>query len=125
MWDSENMFSEKQEVAATTPSDNIVNVPDRVGDGKPVYLEVMAGAYTGAGSLAVEVVASDSEDMSDPVTLATYAIPNAALVRGGSLLGAAIPTGAKPFLQLNYVVNGAIAGGHLTAGLVWGVQTNR
>jgi hypothetical protein len=125
MWDSENMFSEKQEVTATAVSDNVVNVSDRVGDGKPVHLEVMAGSYSGDGALAVEVNASDSEDMADPVTIATYGIPNAILVRGGSILGAPLPTGAKPFLQLKYLVAGTITGGHLTAGLVWGTQTNR
>ena len=118
MRDYESEFSRKQAVTSTAVSDNVVKVPmGDIGKGRPVVLQVYAVPYTGGGDITVEVETADAADMTGSETIATYAIPNGKLVKGGSVLAAGIPTGAKQYIRLNYEVNGTLADGAITSGL--------
>lgn len=125
MWDYENMFSSGQAVIATATSENVVKVPaGDVGKGRPLYLQVKGGQYTGAGTITVEVQTADDDAMSvNMETIATYPISNASVLKGGTMLRGIIPTGARSFLRLNYVVAGALSGGTISSGLVLEAQT--
>ena len=129
LWDQAAKFSDGQAVIATALSDNIVRVPSGdVGKGRHLPLQVDAGGYAGAGTLSVEVQTGDSvtgNAIDSPVTIATYAIDNASLLRGGPVLVADLPTGCRRYLRLNYTGTGALTAGALTAGLVLEGQTNR
>ena len=128
--DYENMFSKDQAVTATGGSTSSVDLgPGDAGPSERVSLFVTANpAFTGAGTIAVEVQTSGAVaangDLTSPATIASYAVSNANLAAGGKLLAARLPHGCKRYLRLNYVVSGTIAAGKITAGLVWDVQAD-
>lgn len=118
MNDYEAEFSRKQAVTATAISDNVVKVPrGDIGRGRPVVLQVSANAYTGAGTMNIELKTADTSAMGAAETIAIYPVRNDVLTKGGTILAADVPTGAKQYLQLTYTVSGSIAGGDISAGL--------
>jgi hypothetical protein len=128
--DYENMFSKDQAVTANAGSASTVDLgPGDAGPSERISLFVTAEpAFTGSGTLAVELHTSDAVDsagaLTGPITVAGYAVSNAALKAGGKLLAARLPHGCKRYLRLNYAVTGTIAAGKVTAGLVWDVQAD-
>lgn len=125
MWDADNMFSNQQAVAATGKSGNTVAVPPHdAGKGRPVILEVMIADPVGAGTMTVEVETADNAAMTGAKVIAKHDLDNATLMRGGSVLAAALPTGCLRYLRLAYVIGGTFSA-KVTAGLVNGAQTNR
>lgn len=119
MWDNETTFSDKQTLA-NAESQNIVDTGgDDFGLGEPVYLEVSLGKGA-TGELVVAVKTSAAADMAAAVQLAEYRIGATRVAQGGIVLAAALPTGCKRYLKLQY--SGA-SGGTVTAGLVQGAQT--
>ena len=121
MRDYEAEFSRNQAVAETAVSTNVVKVPGGdIGKGRPVYIQIDANGYTGDGSLTVEVQTADTADVADDdwLRIEDLIIANSALLKGGTVKVGTIATGAKQYLRLNYVVNGTLAGGKITAGLL-------
>jgi len=125
--DAQNTFSKEQAVTATAAATNIVDLG--LGDAGPserVSLFVNAHpAFTNTGTITINLQTADAQAagaLTSPVTIASYAIPNAALQAGGKLVAARLPHGCKRYLGLNYTVSGTIATGKITAGLVWDVQ---
>lgn len=118
MRDYEADFSRKQAVAATAVSDNVVKVPaGDIGKGRPVVLEIIANGYSGSGSIAFEVQTDDNADMATMQRIDSLDVSNTELLKGGVVKVATIPTGAKQYLRLNYVVTGTVGSGTITAGL--------
>jgi hypothetical protein len=126
--DYENMFSKDQAVTATGASPNTVDLgPGDAGPSERASLFVSAWpAFSGTGTLTINLQTSDAVgtdgSLTDPVTIAGYAVSNDALAAGGKLMAARLPHGCKRYLRLNYAVSGSIADGKLTAGLTWDVQ---
>lgn len=126
--DKENMFSKDQAVTATAASTSTVDLgPGDAGPSERASLFVTANpAFTGAGTLSVDLQTSDTVDgtgyPTTPVTVASYAVSNAMLLAGGKLAASRLPHGCKRYLRLVYTVTGTVAAGKLTAGLVWDVQ---
>lgn len=119
MRDYEAEFSRNQAVSATAVSTNVVKVPGGdIGKGRPVYIQIDANGYTGSGSLTVEVQTADTADMADMQRIEDFIIADSALLKGGTVKVGTIATGAKQYLRLNYVVNGTLEGGKITAGLL-------
>ena len=119
MRDYEAEFSRNQAVSETAVSTNVVKVPGGdIGKGRPVYIQIDANGYTGSGSLTVEVQTADTADMAGMQRIEDLIIANSALLKGGTVKVGTIATGAKQYLRLNYVVNGTLAGGKITAGLL-------
>ncbi|MDR2946435.1 MAG: hypothetical protein LBV79_06795 [Candidatus Adiutrix sp.] len=127
--DKENLFSHGQAVTAAAPSKNIVDLG--AGDAGPserLSLFVNAGtAFTGGGTLTVELMTAaemlpDGTAMKDPAAVASYAVTNAQLLAGGKLAAARLPHGMRRYAALNYKVDGSLAAGTITAGLVLDVQ---
>ena len=128
--DKENLFSGDQAVTATALSANIVSLG--AGDAGPserLSLVVNAGtAFTGAGTMKVEVLTSDElntagDALNGAVTVASYPVTNDQLLAGGKLAAARLPHGMKKYARLNYAVTGTLADGKITAGLVWEPQS--
>lgn len=128
--DYANMFSKDQAVTATALSASTVDIgPGDAGPSEQASLFVSAStAYTGAGTLTVELHTADAVaadgSLTGPVTIASYAVPNARLTAGGKLVAARLPHGCKRYLRVNYAVAGTIAAGKITAGLVWDAQSD-
>lgn len=120
--DAQTLFSDKQALAAAD-STNIVKVPKNdIGKGHPIYLfAIVADADTAPGMLTIVVKTSNDSGMAGAETIATYEVHNDKVVRGGSVLSAAIPTGCKEFLRLSY---SDVTVGAITIGLVLAAQTN-
>lgn len=124
MRDYEAEFSRNQAVSATAVSTNVVKVPaGDIGKGRPVYIQIDANGYTGSGSLTVEVQTADTANMAGMQRIEDLIIANSALLKGGTVKVGTIATGAKQYLRLNYVVNGTLAGGKITAGLLFSGDT--
>lgn len=127
--DKQNLFSQNQAVTAAAAADNTVDLgPGDTGPSENISLFANAGtAFTGAGTLVVEVQTADEVNagaLVTPVTVATYPVANATLKAGGKLVAARLPHGMKRYAGLNYAVTGTLNAGTITAGLVWDVQAN-
>ena len=125
--DKENMFSQEQAVTASALSTDIVDLGiGDIGPSESISLFVNAGeAFTGGGSLEVEVLTSDEISdgaLSGAETIATYPVTNDQLLAGGKLISARLPHGMKRYARLNFEVSGGLADGKLTAGLVMDSQ---
>lgn len=119
MRDYEQDFSRRQAVAATAVSDNVVKVPrGDIGKGRPVFLQVDAEPYAGGGTIEVGVQTADDAAMSaNLAVIAKYPIAAERLAKGGPVLAAVVPTGARAYMRLNYEAAGTLTGGSITAGL--------
>jgi hypothetical protein len=120
MWDNENIFSDRQTLAAASSQNIIDSGGDDLGLGEPLYLQV-ALSGGGSGALTVTVNTADDAGMTDAVAVATYPVAAARVAGGGVVLAAPLPTGCRRFLRLAY--SGA-SGGLVTAGLVQAAQTS-
>jgi len=121
--DYANMFSKDQAVTATAASTSTVDIGlGDAGQSERLSLFVIAvPAFTGAGTLSVDLQTADASGGTF-ATIASFAVGNDVLIKGGKLLAARLPHGCKRYLRLNYTVTGSLAAGKLTAGLVWDVQ---
>ena len=121
MFDGENLFSNRQTLAAGA-SENTVDLGARdAGPGRPAILSVILSGGA-AGALIVTLTTGDDSALADGRTAATYAIPAALAARGGAVLAAALPSGLDRYLRLGYAGS---TGGTVTAGLVQGAETPR
>ncbi|WP_425404472.1 Bbp16 family capsid cement protein [Hwanghaeella sp.] len=129
--DSELLLSDAQEVTATGPSDDFIDFGANrdVGPGTPVPLLIqVASDFSDMANLTVDLQTSgDPTFSSDVSVLASMTVPVADLVRGYQFPIAHLPNHCRRYFRLNYTVGtpGASPGGAITAGIVWGVQTNR
>ncbi len=119
IFDKENLFSDKQAVAATAVSANIIDLggPD-AGAGDRPYLAVHATPFTGTGTLSVELQTSADSAFGTPKIVAAFPVANDTLKKGGQIVAGKPPKGMLRYARLNYAVTGTLAGGALTAGLV-------
>ena len=124
--DKQNLFSDKQAVAATALSTDSVDLG--TGDAGPserASLFVGVNGASGAGTLTVELLAADAcaanGTLTSPVTMATYPVSTEALAAGGKIVAARLPHGMKRYTRLNYVVGGTLTGAKITAGIVFDV----
>ena len=125
MFDRENMFSDKQALTATAASTDVVYVGEGdAGPGQPLFIEIDATPSTGVTAMTVTVNTSDAEAMTGAVVLGTFTVSTDRLAAGGPILIAAIPSGCKRFLRLNYTITGTPSNLTVTAGLVAAGQSN-
>lgn len=127
--DSTTLFSDGQAITASAPSTNTVDLgPGRdIGPGVPVPLLCqVVEDFDNLTSLTVEIQTSDTEDFANADTLVRSTRLAGDLKRGNRFPIAVIPDGTRRYLRLNYVIAGtAPSKGRITAGIVWGVQSNR
>ena len=123
MYDGELMFSNRQAVAATAVSTNVLDVERDIGAGTPLYLDVDSPPASGTGTLTVEVQHADNEAMTGATVHVSYRVPGANIPKGGAILCAALPPGNKKFLRLNYNIGGTVTGLVLSAGVTTSRQT--
>ena len=128
MWDYEDKFSERQALTATAVSTNVIYlIPPTmdeskavhdVGPGRPIYLQVLGGGFTGVGTLNIKVQVADDEAMTGAETIMTLPIPNDRLVNSPVITAAVLPMGCKAYIRIYYVVTGDVgANGWISAGL--------
>lgn len=129
--DSELLLSDVQEITATAPSDDFIDFgPNRdigPGTGVPLLIQVAAD-FSDMDDLTVDLETSGDPSFSAGVkTLASMTVPVADLVRGYQFPVAHVPNHCLRYFRLKYTVGnpGASPDGAVTAGIVWGVQTNR
>jgi hypothetical protein len=102
-----------------------------IGPGEPIALLVeVVTAFSGAGSLTVQVEAGDTTSMVGATVVAqTAALTTAQLgVAGNQISIGLLPNQInKRFLAINYALTAATSfqAGALTAGIVAGLQTNK
>jgi len=129
--DSELLLSDKQTVTATAPSDDFIDFgPGRdIGPGTAVPLLIQVSApFSDMADLTVDIETSDDPTFVSGVkVLAGMTVPVADLVQGYQFPVAHVPNHCLRYFRLNYTVGtpGASPNGAITAGVVWGVQTNR
>ncbi len=129
--DSELLLSDGQEITATAASDDFIDFGSNrdVGPGTPVPLLIqVASDFSDMDDLTVDIQTSGDPTFSAGVkTLASMTVPVADLVQGYQFPVGHLPNHCRRYLRLNYTVGnpGSSPGGAITAGIVWGVQTNR
>ena len=125
IFDAQNLFSNKQTVTTTAPSQNVVKVSENTGAGEPLYVSVHAvESFAGLTSLNVELQSSSFETGPFSTIAQTGAISLAELKTGKVVNLGTIPPRTGKFLRLNYAVAGTGTAGKITAGLVLDMQTN-
>lgn len=82
-------------------------------------LVTVTTAFAGGTNLTVNLVESDSADLSSPTVLATSgAVAEANLTAGARLLATAVPRTSKRYLGLQFVSVGTHTAGTIFGGLV-------
>lgn len=134
--DKQNLFSENQEILATAPSTNTIDLGETgtvVGNSDALAVDLAWGVkipllvqvvedFTGLTSLAIALQSSDDSGFSSGVTtLGTQTINLAQLKEGARWAITTIPYGAVGrYLRLNYTVTGTGTAGKITAGITAG-----
>jgi len=134
--DNENLFSDDQQLLASAPSTNIIDlgttgtVPYNttplvrdISKGVKIPLLVqVTETFTGATSLAVALQSSNDPTFGSGVTtLGTQTIPVAQLGAGARWGFTTFPYGTVGrYLRLNYTVAGTGTAGRVTAGVTMG-----
>jgi hypothetical protein len=134
IFDSENLFSDKQAVTVTAASTNIIDLgvaaPGDLGAGRAVSMAIqMTTAATAAGAATVnfQLQVDDNAAFSSPTTVAsTGAIGKATLVAGYNVALQYVPLHTNErYFRINYVVaTGPLTAGNIMAGIVCSLQTN-
>lgn len=136
IFDSTNLFSDKQAITASAASTNVIDTGARdtpkhavnaitrdLGKGKPIDMRVQVTTdFATLTSLTVTVETDDDEAFGSADTvLETQAIPVASLVAGYVFPIQVVPRGTlKRYVRLNYTVGGSNAtAGAVTAGFVF------
>ena len=118
-FDAETMFSEKQRVAAATPSSAVVQAGANAGDGAPVYVcFAVTESFAGAESLEVMVQDGDAPDGAFATIQTTGPLPCSSLAKGAIIHLGSLPQKSRPWLRLFYSLDGAASAGAVSAGLV-------
>jgi hypothetical protein len=122
--DMQALFSDGQAITATAPSTNVVHTAlgkiKEIAFGTPMALliQVVEG-FVGCTSVKVAVQTSETENFSNPVTLAeSAAIPVAQLKAGYKFPINYMPKGNLGYTRLYYTVAGTATAGKIDAGFV-------
>ena len=121
--DKQNLFSDKQAVAATAAATDSVDLgKGDAGPAEQASLFVGVDGASGTGTLTVELLTADAcaanGTLTSPVTVATFPVGNDTLKTGGKAVAVRLPHGMKRYAALNYVVSGTLTGARITAGIV-------
>ena len=120
LFDSQSIFSENQAIAATTVSQNIINMGEgeaAFGTPKPLVIQVNED-FNNLTSLTVDVETASDEDFSSPTVLQSSTALLADLKTGFSFPITVLPKGNKSYMRLKYTVTGtAPTTGKITAGI--------
>lgn len=128
--DKENLFSDRQAVAGSGPSQNVIDLGTArdVGSGTPVAVLIqVTEAFNNLTSLEATLEIDDNEGFASPRTVATTgAIAGADLIEGAELPIDYLPRGTdERYMRLVYTVVGVSpTTGALVAGTVAGHQSN-
>ena len=138
---NQSIFSDSQAVTSTAISDNVIDLglpgtPYRaqgplnqdIGKGTkiPVLIQVVED-FAGATSVEITIECAANADLSgDKNVVYTEVVPVADLVAGKQTFAQVLPTGlTERYLGLRYTVSGTATAGAITAGITFGVQTNK
>lgn len=126
--DSQTLFSENQAITADAPSTNVLDLgaPRNIGPGVPVPLLVQVTEdFDNLTDLRVAIQTDSDEAFSAPVTVVEASLPLAKLTAGARFPFLVMPEIGGRYVRLFYDVTGtAPTAGRVTAGIVWGLQTN-
>ncbi len=123
--DSQNLFSDAQEVTDSAASENYINFGQReMAFGTPVNtIFRVVEAFEGGTSLALSIQTASDAAFSSPVTLvSTAAIAVADLVEGYEFAIKQLPAGNLGYMRAYYTADGEFTAGAITGGVVSGVQ---
>jgi hypothetical protein len=134
--DDQNIFSNRQQLLASAPSTNIIDLGATgtvLGAASPLVRDISKGvkipllvqvteSFAGATSLDVALESSDDPAFaSDVVTLGSQTIPGDQLTAGARWGYTTFPYGTVGrYLRLNYTVTGGATAGRVTAGVTMG-----
>ena len=109
--DKENEYSNRQALTGTADSTNKIDhlaAVTGLGSGEPMMVMIAFNGVATAGALRVDLETGDNEALSAPDDLATFNIPQSAVVSGNRLYFP-LPIGynAKRFTQLQYTPGSA------------------
>lgn len=106
--DSRLEFSNKQSVAATAASTNVVDLSsDRdIGPGRTMWVVLAVTTAISAASASVALETDNAEGFGTKEVLATVTLPTAV----GSRLVIGIPYTNKRYLRLNYTIGTGVSG---------------
>lgn len=126
MLDELLIFSKNQAITGTTTSTNILDLGKKreVAFGTPVNLAILITEdFNNCTSINFEVLTSEVEAMTAPITLASSTVVLANLKKGKRVPIAFMPSGNKGFVRLKYTVAGtAPSTGKVSAYLSDGTQ---
>ena len=119
--DSQNLFSENQEITSgTIYSQNIIKFGGNDVSFAPVIIQATQD-FSNLTELKVVVETSEKEDFEAPIVLSSSSLPKESLYAGAKFPIAYLPRGNKGFMRLSYVVEGTNeTTGKITAGVVAG-----
>lgn len=134
---NESLFSNNQQVLATGLSTNVVDTGVKgtptwgaaafagdIGKGTPVPIEVLVTeTFTGATSVKFALETGDAATLGTELNSVTVAV--AGLTKGTRINIDHVPSGAKRFLGLRYIVTGTGTAGKVTAGVSHGAGNNQ
>lgn len=104
--DEQCMFSNKQAITESCPSENVLNLGKReVAFGTPVELFIqICEKFENVTSLTIAVQTDDEEDFSSAVTLVEQTMKTEELVKGAVSNIKFLPKGNLGFMRLYYTV---------------------
>lgn len=125
--DTENLFSDDQAITTTADSTNVIQLPANTASGAPLHLLIqVTTTFAGGTSIAVDIETDALVSMGSPTNIYTGAvIATATLVAGYEFSVHFMPRSNEPFTRLEYTVVGTMTAGNITAGIVYGHQTNK
>lgn len=143
IFDKQALFSDRQEITATTGSTNVVDLLPTgtpYGNKQPMNRDIGRGnkipllvqvveTFTGLTALTVTVQTSDDPDFGSGIVThgSTGSIPVADLKAGWFWGYDVVPIATTPmkrYMRLNYGVTGTGTGGRIMGGITMGTQTN-
>jgi len=126
--DAQNLFSENQEVLATTVSENIIDTgttkDGSKGNPVKIYGRVTV-PYDSLTSFTLIIQASVDEAFTAPINLGYIILTGADVDTAGNLLiDMYLPRKAARYLRLSYTLAGSPTTGSVTAGVVFNSFSN-
>lgn len=125
--DTQALLCDDQAVTATADSENIIELPKRSNNGKPMRLWVqVTETFLTLTSLAIDVETDALAAFGSPVNIYTgTAIAAASLVAGYKFNIDFMPRDNEEFIRLEMTVAGSNAtAGKITAGIIFDDQSN-
>lgn len=126
--DTQALLSDDQLITTTADSTNIIELPKRSYEGKPmrVLIQVTVADFAGGTSIAFDLETDALAAFGSPADIANIAaITTANLTVGTKINIPFMPRSNEEFIRLEYTVVGTMTAGAITAGIIFDEQTNK